>query len=864
MVNYLYLSHCKISTENNMQPKVDDSTQWMVDKINKFDAVDCLLDYLCDKNDALMNGTTVSTALSQLTHLQYKDLRKLPWLQENMDLARLQLVISGRVEEFMGPITSHAGFVKLLDAVYQMSPKFDHIQVTSNLQLLTMLGVKLTDAAIQQCLLDSTRALDQFSINALAGFSVVFRSLPKGIRLTYIKPFLKRYTHLVGDIDSMQGVLDVTDIIKNSGFFMSKDLLSRSVKLIVNYLRVHGESVTDPTTITQIAYIGRRLYYARTVDIKFIKELLEFAKDAGIKVLDQFEPRHIGELCSSLKLSKFYKADVAVYFEQHSWKLLKSKDLRLCDISNLSYALTSNSSPEVRRIFTNAVYLNMDDIDVVVLSNLAETFYQMAMQNKDVIRRFQQLVLAHMERLIEYNTRLQLVLRFLTVHKFYDRQGEQSFSHCVINAIKKQKLMEMTMIPSVAAYFLKNTADPLPDVIYELLIAAIPKWKIGNLYRLIVGLNSLKQPMTSQLQKQLSVIHHALYLAMLDKLDDIRGIDHLVQLTQALSVHNRFDDCLLTEKLMKLYPRFTGDLDVVSAIKITHLFYALAFSHPQVYDDLVLFVIRHPNLKLDEASKILGACAQVGYAPKCFDKFVTSMLEKLDSGEGATVLQELRVLNNLSILNCFPEQQLRRVFCISYIELVDHYIEDNMRHQREVEQLMMELNRSVILDCPQLDVPWFHESYCENHNVMTRDASKDLCSRGDLREQVKECLEEVLGDQNYFREDTVTPYYNTIDYECALDSQNRPISMSNPDLHQIAERFAVVILTSHDFCYNSRRLIGQQVMRMRHLEMMGYRVAQVSYFDWYSMGLTDWDAKVEYLKSKIFPRYHVGGHSQQT
>ena len=675
MVNFAYLPHCKISTENNMQPKIDDSTQRTVDRINTFDSVDCLLDYLSDSNEALVNGTTVSTALSRLTHIHYRNLRKLPWLQENMDLARLQLVISGRVEEFMGPITSHVGFVKLLDAVCQLSPTFDPIQVTSNLQLLTMLGVELTDTAIQQCLLDSTRALPQFSINALAGFSVVFRSLPKGIRLTYIKPFLKRYTQVLGDIDSMQGVLDVTDIIKNSGFFMSKDLLSMSVKLIVNYLRAHGENITDPTTITQIAYIGRRLYYARSVDIKFIKELLEFAKQAGIKAIDQFEPRHVGELCSSFKLSKFYKLDVAVHFEQHSWKLLESRDLRLCDISNLLYALTSNSTPEVRRAFTNAVYLNMDDIDVVVLSNLAETFYQMALQNKDVIRRFQQLVLAHMGRLIEYNTRLQLVLRFLTIHKFYDRHSDQCFSDCLIDAIEKQKLMEMTMIPSVAAYFLRNRAEPLPDVIYELLTAAIPKWQIGNLYRLIVGLNSLQQPMTLHLQKQLAVIHHALYLAMLDKLDDIKGIDHLVQLTQALSVHNRFDDCLLTEKLMKLYPRFTGDLDVVSAIKITHLFYALAFNHPQVYDDLVLFVIRHPNLKLDEASKILGACAQVGYAPKCFDKFVASMLEKLNSGDGANVLQELRVLNNLSVLNSFPEQQLRRVFCISYIELVDQYIE---------------------------------------------------------------------------------------------------------------------------------------------------------------------------------------------
>jgi hypothetical protein len=25
----------------------------------------------------------------------------------------------------------------------------------------------------------------------------------------------------------------------------------------------------------------------------------------------------------------------------------------------------------------------------------------------------------------------------------------------------------------------------------------------------------------------------------------------------------------------------------------------------------------------------------------------------------------------------------------------------------------MQLNRSVVLECPELDVPWFHEQYCQ-------------------------------------------------------------------------------------------------------------------------------------------------------
>ena len=28
---------------------------------------------------------------------------------------------------------------------------------------------------------------------------------------------------------------------------------------------------------------------------------------------------------------------------------------------------------------------------------------------------------------------------------------------------------------------------------------------------------------------------------------------------------------------------------------------------------------------------------------------------------------------------------------------------------------MMALNRDVVLECPQLDIPWFHETYCKEN-----------------------------------------------------------------------------------------------------------------------------------------------------
>lgn len=37
-----------------------------------------------------------------------------------------------------------------------------------------------------------------------------------------------------------------------------------------------------------------------------------------------------------------------------------------------------------------------------------------------------------------------------------------------------------------------------------------------------------------------------------------------------------------------------------------------------------------------------------------------------------------------------------------------------------LKNIMMQLNRSVILECPHLDVPWFHQHYCEDQEEKSR------------------------------------------------------------------------------------------------------------------------------------------------
>ncbi|KAG7272347.1 hypothetical protein CRUP_011595 [Coryphaenoides rupestris] len=84
--------------------------------------------------------------------------------------------------------------------------------------------------------------------------------------------------------------------------------------------------------------------------------------------------------------------------------------------------------------------------------------------------------------------------------------------------------------------------------------------------------------------------------------------------------------------------------------------------------------------------------------------------------------------------------------------------------------------------------------------------------------QIHKVLSEVLGGADYTRALVITPYF----------------------------------YTARSFCNNSRHMMGEAMMRKRHLEIMGYRVVQIPHFEWNSMELSTEDSLKGYLKKKLF------------
>ncbi|XP_076603101.1 FAST kinase domain-containing protein 1, mitochondrial [Chaetodon auriga] len=224
----------------------------------------------------------------------------------------------------------------------------------------------------------------------------------------------------------------------------------------------------------------------------------------------------------------------------------------------------------------------------------------------------------------------------------------------------------------------------------------------------------------------------------------------------------------------------------------------------------------------------------------------------------------------LAVADYFPEQLIREIFSIEFLGTLDAQLEtlpDAVVMRTRLR--LMELNRAVCLECPEFQVPWFHDRYCQH---LQKKGSGAVST---AQQQIHKILGEVLDGINRVQIAVVTPYFYTVDFECILDKHLQPLPYSEPSRLQIsgsgkahwgssslenirdelppgAQRVAVDFLDSKTFCKNSHHIKGEILMRKRHLEILGYRVVQIPHFEWNSMELSTKDAWKEYLKKKLF------------
>lgn len=156
----------------------------------------------------------------------------------------------------------------------------------------------------------------------------------------------------------------------------------------------------------------------------------------------------------------------------------------------------------------------------------------------------------------------------------------------------------------------------------------------------------------------------------------------------------------------------------------------------------------------------------------------------------------------------------------------------------------MQLNRAICLDCPELNIPWFQQNYIE------AQMSKLPAISSKVHLEVKDLLITITGDTDYLQINKVTPYGYRIDFELLMDNYQKFIKPQDSDSTD-GNKIAILLLRMDVFCENDiNRLKGPEVLRTRHLEMLGYRVIHIKTGDYNSL-YHNMGAKINYLKNLL-------------
>ncbi|MEQ2247548.1 FAST kinase domain-containing protein 3, mitochondrial [Ilyodon furcidens] len=118
-----------------------------------------------------------------------------------------------------------------------------------------------------------------------------------------------------------------------------------------------------------------------------------------------------------------------------------------------------------------------------------------------------------------------------------------------------------------------------------------------------------------------------------------------------------------------------------------------------------------------------------------------------------------------------------------------------------------------------------------------------------LYNSVKTGLEDLLGDRSFFGSKVLTPYCYTLDVEIKLDEEGYVLPASHTD--DVYKRIALCIDGRKRFTTNVRQLLGKEVIKQRHLQLLGYEVVQIPFYEFEK--LPSKSRVVEYLHQKIFP-----------
>jgi len=769
-----------------------------------------------------------------LVRLKYDELSAIPWLQRDTHRAYVQLVHNDNLQSKTDDIWQSFAGQTLLHQISLKCSEFSNLQVVQTLQSMMYLGCDYTLFSFQRLWSECTRRIPTLNISELVIVSKTIRDL-------YANPaalsvIVRRFADIYEDIRkawSPDLARDVIDVSLKCGRIFSQDLWQKYADLILSGTNEEN-FMTSPKCIVAHLNFAQSLLQ-KTVSKNFENVhfvLIENAIRASQQQAQHMDSRDIGEICTLLRGFHSYRESTSQPFVRQSMILLDDEDCKLSDVVNVTSSLHRNTPLFKKRKFENALLKHLADSDPFILSKLCVTVTRTNIQNKRLHDRLQDEIVRNAKGIFRYSKGFIEIIRFLSITEFVKKSNQDRFNALLYSHMQGNQSRNLShqYLSCVASYLLQQPNPKISKSVLENIIISLPSWTIPSLNRLGIGMLG-KWSMPSSVGSNLP-----------PNVTEVMNWDMLSKLKSGLY------DTMLTNSL-----QYTQNLTITKLGTLTRLLHTLEFYIEPLYDELGNYIIenRHALLAHKEfhsSNVYLSACARVGFIPSRLNEFVETMelfVESANRHKRPDIMLELTL--NMCIIGAFPEKSLVSLFDMEYLSNLDEFMKRNpgQKDNIVIEDQLMKLNRCVVLEQPQLMVPWFHDEYHTQQALSGKHNPSISTKTAALEDDLHLTLCQILQTHKLQRS-VRTPYYYCINFAHTSSNSIDPVKQK---YNIKEERVAFLTLTDDSFCFNSTQMKGIEQMRKRHLEIMGYRVIPINLSEWGSFQEID---RLTYLREKIF------------
>ncbi|KAM8750058.1 FAST kinase domain-containing protein 1, mitochondrial [Acanthopagrus schlegelii] len=809
------------------------SQDQVLDQLTVCSAEDQLFDVV-GKNKAKLQVNHVSCAVGMLWQFQ----KEKPQLLRTVDL-----------------IKSHPQFLTLRVLAENKIALMDDFVLVDMLYSFLRLNVDPHDTLVQHLISEAWLRVDRFSMASLSKLANCLSD-----QQLHHSPLMGQITNIV---DQKLSTIDDSRILTTLMLGVSSLASPRLRDALIN----RADLLLDSTDASNYNTPRRVVQFLRNIK-QSRRPLLEKCNNILLCNIPTLDAENIGIIMGLYQSLQFNNCDFRLAVKQRLTELLDSSNDPV-SFTRLFFCLAPMASQEIRERLQNTALLLVDEFNAQQALAVAEALEDIQSRNLSLLNKVASVIQRHLH--VYKPVEVARVTQALLLLQYQKPELLTKLRSILLNFLQRSVFPnEVTMLTRVLSML---PCPRIEDCVISRVDAVVTQCSLSDL-------STISFAVAKWVRNDPSYRHNtpSRYVRLLQTMnrcghERLQTADRLDLLLDELKyISGEWFEEILVEDTMASLQRMIDQINWTNVPDLTLLLTRIGRLCPPLMDHIANVVIKDIDKFHHTAMyAILLPFSVLNYDPVQADELYDVCIQHVTPHISSLDPHLLIFLAYcLALADCFPGEIIKEIFTIDFLGKLDAQLDTlpdvlNMRTRLR----LMDLNRAVCLQCPEFQVPWFHDRFCQQLQ------KKGGGSGSSAQQQIHKILGDVLDGMNRVRVAVVTPYFYTIDFECILDRNLQPLPYSEPSALQIsdrakvhwggnsvenirealppgAQRVAVDFLDSKSFCKNSHRMKGEALMRKRHLEILGYRMVQIPHYEWNSMELSTQDAWREYLRKKIF------------